>query len=106
MNNKADQSLDALFAAVRNEDIDTSRAEFGFETRLMARLREDRSPWAAVAAVAWKLCPFFAALAIAAGIWCRTPSVRADAEAVLLAEATRGGEERVLLSYLTGAKEE
>jgi len=106
MSNNADHHLDALLAAVRNKTIDTSRAEFGFETRLMARLREDRSPWTAVAAVAWRLCPFFAALAIAATIWCRIPAVRADADTLLLAEASRGGEERVLLSYLTGDKGE
>ena len=106
MSNNSDHDLDALFAAAREEALDTSRVEFGFETRLMARLREERNPWAAVAAVAWRLCPFFAALAIAAGIWSRIPAVRADADAILLAEASRSGEERVLLSYFTGDKDE
>lgn len=41
--------------------------EFGFETRLLARIREERrSSWLAWA---WRLCPYAAALAIATGVW-------------------------------------
>ena len=41
MNDNFDEKLSALFAAARAAERDTSRAEFGFETRLAARLRED-----------------------------------------------------------------
>ena len=59
--------LDALFRTVREDAPDTSRAEFGFETRVMARIRaERRSSWQGWA---WRLCPFFTALAVAAGAW-------------------------------------
>jgi hypothetical protein len=100
MNNDADHRLDALFRAARIEACDTARAEFGFETRLMARLREERA--SSIFSWAWKLAPFFAALAIAAGVWSRLPGARTDAEATVLAEAARGDEERLLITYMTG----
>ena len=105
MNDDSDQCLNALFAAARREPVETSRLEFGFETRVMARLREEANPFAAIMSLAWKLCPFFAALALAASLWSRTPDVRAEADAHLLAEATRTGEDQVLLSYMTGESE-
>ena len=67
MNTEPDPQLDALFRAARSEAPDTARAEFGFEARLMARLREERG--AGIFAWAWKLAPFFAAVALAAGWW-------------------------------------
>ena len=102
MSNNADDHLEKLFTAARQQPRDTSRLQFGFETRVMARLREERSPFGAIIAWAWKLCPFFAALALAAGIWSRTTTVRVAAEAHIVAEATDRGEEQVLLAYLTG----
>ena len=62
--------LAALFRAAR-EDADFAdgggRLEYGFETRVLARVREERaSSWLAWAA---RLCPFAAALAVAAGVW-------------------------------------
>ena len=44
MNDPDYSSLDALFARARVSRLDTARAEFGFETRLLARLREMRAP--------------------------------------------------------------
>src|SRR5205809_6666297 len=99
MNNDSDHRLDTLFHAARLEVWDTARAEFGFETRLMARMREERG--SSVYSWAWKLAPFFAALAIAAGVWSRLPGARTDAEATVLAEAARGDEERLLVTYMT-----
>ena len=63
-----DEELDHLLRAAR-ADVPTGfgRVEFGFETRLLARLREERrSSWLTWA---WRLCPYAAALAIAAGVW-------------------------------------
>ena len=56
-----DESLDKLFARAREAGTqDTSRVEFGFETRLAARMTAEQTfaPWP------WRLLPFFAALAI------------------------------------------
>ncbi|MCE0499523.1 MAG: hypothetical protein LV481_16410 [Methylacidiphilales bacterium] len=66
-----DLELDALFARARAQRPDTSAAEYAFETRLMARLREKRRPdpesiWASVS---WKLSPIFAACVIGLAIW-------------------------------------
>ncbi len=60
-----DKQLDALFAAARARRPDTSRAEYAFETRLAARLR-DKSPDAASiwAMASWRLMPFFAVVVI------------------------------------------
>ncbi len=96
----ADQQLDALVRAARLQTRDTSRSEFAFETRLMARLREERA--SSIGAWAWKLAPFCAALAIAAGLWSRTTVARVDADAKVIAEASRRGEERVLMAFMTG----
>jgi len=56
-----DESLDKLFARAREAGAhDTSRVEFGFETRVTARRKAEQAfaPWP------WRLLPFFAALAI------------------------------------------
>ena len=59
--------LDALFRAARENTGDFDRLEYGFETRTLARIREERgTSWIAWAA---RLCPYAAALAIAAGAW-------------------------------------
>ncbi|MEO6739351.1 MAG: hypothetical protein ABIP20_03805 [Chthoniobacteraceae bacterium] len=59
--------LDALFHAARENADDFDRLEYGFETRTLARIREERgSSWLSWAT---RLCPFAAALALAAGVW-------------------------------------
>ena len=60
-----DEQLNKLFQAARAKP-DTSRVEYGFETRLMARLRTDAAPWFAMA---WRLVPVFAAIVVALGVW-------------------------------------
>jgi len=100
MNDDAEQKLNALFAAARATERDTSRAEFGFEARLAARLREESG--GSLFAWAWKLCPFFAALALAASWWGHL-NLRAEAATQIVAEATQENAEQVLLAYMTGA---
>lgn len=64
---KSDDPLETLFSSAREERAGTSRVEFGFETRVLARIREERATsWSAWAL---RLCPYFAALALAAGAW-------------------------------------
>jgi hypothetical protein len=66
-----DSKLDTLFARARGQRPDTSRAEYGFETRLMARLREQRQPDAASlwSVVTWRMVPFFAACIVVLALW-------------------------------------
>jgi hypothetical protein len=59
--------LDRLFAATRECQPDTARLDFGFEARVLAKIREERS--GGLFSWAWRMCPYFAALAIAAGAW-------------------------------------
>ncbi len=93
--------LETLFRTVREDAPDTSRAEFGFETRVLARIRsERRSSWQGWA---WRLCPFFSALAVAASSWFYThrdaaPDTESFYDAVLLAGTP------IVSYYLTGAE--
>ena len=59
--------LNALFRAVREDADDCGRLEYGFEIRVLARIREER----ATSWLSWatRLCPFAAALALLAGVW-------------------------------------
>jgi hypothetical protein len=101
MNAEPDPQLENLFRAAATEaEAAASRAEFGFETRLLARLREERS--ASIFSWAWKLYPFFAAAALAAGIWSRAIHAHAEVDASLIAEATSQGDEQLLIAYMTG----
>lgn len=86
---KADDLLNELFQSARENAPETSRAEFGFETRLMARLREERG--ASWMAWSWKLCPFFASLVLVAGARCYVnTSFEPDADTLLSVVSDRG----------------
>lgn len=64
MENRADERLDQLLALVRADRTDTSALEAHFETRLLARISERRtapSPWYALA---WRMVPAFAVVAM------------------------------------------
>jgi hypothetical protein len=70
MNNQEhDSQLDALFAQARAHRPDTSKAEYAFETRLLARLRAKRETSSVWAMVSWRLIPFFAACVVALTLW-------------------------------------
>jgi len=97
MKDDADKQLDDLFALVRSEKPDTTRLEFGFETRLLARLRAAREPLPWFAPV-WRYCPVFALIVIALGIWtfCSPP----DFEMQSLANSA--GDNSQVLEYFAG----
>ena len=99
MSDKPDEFLDSLFSAARaTPERDTSRLEYGFETRLCARLREETRT--SLATWAWRLCPFFAALAIGIGCWNYTAQ-RTEADTQIVMEASPG-DDQMLLAYMTG----
>ncbi len=62
-----DPLLDPLFARARTERSDTSRAEYAFETRLLARLPKNEAR-SGVGALAWRLLPFFALVVFGLGV--------------------------------------
>lgn len=86
--------LDELFAAARRATPETSRLEYAFETRLLARLREERDT--SVLTWAWRLSPFFAAIAVALAVWSQFAQ---PAHETLFAQIT---DERDSLGYLAG----
>jgi hypothetical protein len=93
-----DPMLDRLFEAARGEAPDTSRAEYAFESRLMARIREEQS--SSIYAWAWKLAPFFAAVVIAVGLWNRPSAAELNGTATMVADAVRQHPNRIFLSLV------
>lgn len=90
--------LEKLIRAVREAKSNTSSVEYGFETRLMARIRAEREaelPWFAFA---WKLMPVFAAVVIALGVWNYLGAEPGDLAALI----GDGHEETSLVSGVTG----
>ncbi len=95
-----DQKLDALLRAARGDAPDTASAEFAFETRLLARLREERaSSWFAIAL---KLSPLFAALVIAAAAWCHS-STSIEPDPTYAWDAVRSGGTSALFAWMPEA---
>jgi hypothetical protein len=84
---RPDADLDALFAQARERRPDTSKAEYAFETRLLARLREERETSSIWAMVSWRLIPFFAACVVALTLWhSQVVTETSDAEQVAYVE--------------------
>ncbi len=95
-----DEQLNKLFQAARAGRPDTARAEYGFETRLLARLRANREQPAPWYAFTWKLMPAFAAVVVALGVWTVTEWGAGSND---LQTAIAGDhEENTLVTYLTG----
>jgi hypothetical protein len=91
---------DKLFAAARVARIDASRIEFGFETRLLARIRAEKQASAPWFVWAWRLAPVFAAIVVALGLW-NFASSASDLDD-LHATIAGGAEKPVLVTVLTG----
>jgi hypothetical protein len=94
MNN---EELNHFFAAARTHRRETSRQEFGFETRLLARIRASRVD-SALILWAWRLCPCFASIVFASAWW----AAMAEKEFRLNAGQTDRAEEVVLVESITG----
>ncbi len=102
MKNNPDSQLDALFQAARGDAPETARVQFGFETRLLARLREEGG--SSIFAWAWRLAPFFAAVALAAGWWGRLSMTQVETTASAVAEVALKGDDYALVSLVTGGR--
>ena len=95
-----DEQLNRLFQAARARRPDTSRAEYGFETRLLALLRAKREQPAPWYAFSWKLMPAFAAVVVALAVW--TIMEMGAGSNDLQAAIAGNHEEDTLATYLTG----
>jgi hypothetical protein len=69
MNEPSSSFLDSLFARARTARPDTARAQFAFETRLLARLREARQPErSGMGLLAWRMIPYLAVVVLGLGL--------------------------------------
>jgi hypothetical protein len=63
-----DSFLDPFFARARSVRPDTVPAEYAFETRLLARLREKKGPArSGMGLLAWRLSPYLAVVVLGLG---------------------------------------
>ncbi len=97
---RRDGELDRLFEETREAPLDISEVERNFETRVMARIREEREqqdPWYSWA---WRLAPVFLVLTLLLGGWgmLYSPAHPDDPVATLAS----GTQEVALLDNLTG----
>ena len=95
-----DNNLDRLFAAARKAELYKKEREFGFETRVLARIREKRVENGPFLFWSWRLMPFFVSVVICLAIWLSffEPSRASD----LIAGAGSGYEDAVVVAYLAG----
>jgi len=92
--------MDRLFLSVRSEKPDTAAIEEHFETRLMARLEEQRISQAFWPVWTWRLMPWFVTIVviIAIGNAIYDPMRSSD----LFATFTNGYEDFLTTSLLSG----
>ena len=100
MNHNEDERLDKLFMAARSFRPDTSEQEDHFETRVMARLVEQRSAGVVWLSWAWRLIPAFAALAVILGV--ADLIMESNRSTDILAAIVNGHANQLISSYLMG----
>ncbi|MGC2062417.1 MAG: hypothetical protein WA610_05515 [Thermodesulfovibrionales bacterium] len=95
-----DNKLDRLFAAARTAEFYNTNQEYGFETRVLARISEGRKEGRSFLVWSWRLMPFFASLAICLAIWFSffEPSHASE----LIAGAGVGYEDAMIVASLAG----
>ena len=62
-----DDQLNGLFRTARQEQYEPRT--LGMETRLLARIREERRKRESVGWLAWRVAPFFAVVTLGVGVW-------------------------------------
>jgi hypothetical protein len=99
-NEMNDEELERLFAAARKAAHYRTDLEFGFETRVMARIREEGRRQSPFLHWAWRLIPVFASIVVVLGIWIY--STRYSSAADLNTLASVGNEDTTMVAFLTG----
>ena len=95
-----DDNLDELFAAARKTELYDKGSEYGFETRVLARIRANRTENRPFLFWAWRLMPYFVLLVMCLTIW--ISFLKPSHSSVLIAEAGSSYEDAVVVSYLAG----
>jgi len=100
MENEHDELLDRLFLEARSRKADTAAVEEHFETRLMARIEEQRNKQTLWFAWSWRLVPWFATIVIIVGIVSVIYNPLRSSD--LFASLDNGDEESITTSLLVG----
>jgi len=98
-----ENKLDGLFAAARKAEPyekEIELIEYGFEIRLMAKIRAQGERQTPFLLWAWRLIPVFASIVIFLGIWIY--SSRYSHMTDLSAITGIGNEETTMMAFLTG----
>lgn len=95
-----DEKLDRLFAAARRAEPYCANREYGFESRVMAKIRAKREEETPFLTWSWRLIPVFVSLVVLIGIWIYAagPSYAIDLSAI----SGTGSEETTLIAFLAG----
>jgi hypothetical protein len=95
-----EDKLDGLFAAARKAEPYKKEIEYGFETRLMAKIQAKRERQMPFFFWAWRLIPVFASIVIFLGIWIYSSRY---SHMIDLSEITSiSNEETTVVAFLTG----
>ncbi len=95
-----EEKIDRLFAAARRAEPYKKELEYGFESRLMAKIRAERERQTPFLLWAWRLIPVFASIVIFLGIWIY--EARYSHMTDLSAITGIGNEEATMVAFLTG----
>ena len=99
-NDPNENTLDRLFAAARKAEPYRSSEEYGFEARVMARIRAQREGQMPFFLWSWRLIPLFVSVVLFLGIW--TYAFESQPVIDLSAITRIGNEETTLTAFLTG----
>jgi len=99
-NDLNDEKLDRLFAAARKAVHYREGIEYGFENRVMARIRAEGERQSSFLLWSWRFIPVFASVVIVLGIWIY--STRYSSTADLTTLTSVGNEDTTMVAFLAG----
>ncbi len=99
-NDRDNDRIERLFAAARKSQPYEATIEYGFETRIMAKIKAEREKRKPFFSWAWRLMPAFVSAVLILGIW---TYVAEHKQLVDLSSITGiNNEETMLVASLTG----
>jgi hypothetical protein len=99
-NDRDDDRFKRLFADARKSQPYNANLEYGFETRLMAKINEQRGKQKPFYSWAWRLMPAFVSAVLILGIWVFLAEYRQFVDMNLIMGINN--EETMLVASLTG----
>jgi len=99
-NNGDDERIDRLFEAARKSQPYNTKIEYGFETRVMAKIKAQRQKRKPFFSWAWRLMPAFVCAVMLLGVWTYLAEHKQLADLSLITAINN--EETMLVASLTG----